>query len=84
MLQNLAIEAKWKELAVITCNSGRFSIDLTMGKLNAYFPDEASFDITAPKWAIGHWSQIHDALKDWCDSNSIPLTVDANGRVYTD
>jgi hypothetical protein len=66
------------------CDSGDFSIDLTMGTLNAFFPDQESFNRTAPKWAIDHWQQIHDALKDWCDSNSIPLVVEQNGRLYTD
>ena len=83
MLQNLTIEAKWKELVVVACDCGSFSIDFTMGTPRVYFPDEASFGNVAPQWAVGHWNQIHDALKDWCTSNSIPLNVVSNGNVYT-
>ena len=82
MLPNLQFNAKWKEELVCSTDHGEFSLDLTMGKLTVYFPDEAGFNSSAPKWAIGHWQEIHDALKAWCESASIPLVIEPGGDVY--
>lgn len=82
MLQNLSVTPRWKEELVVSCDAGAFSIDLTMGTLKVFLPDEASFDRTAPHWAVGHWNEIHDAVKRWSDVNSVPLVVEPNGRVY--
>jgi hypothetical protein len=83
MLRNLSVKPRWKEELVISCDAGKFSIDLTMGTLKVYLPDESSFDRVAPAWAQGHWSEVHDAVKQWCESNYVPLVVESNGRLYT-
>lgn len=82
MLRNLQFKPRWKEELVCSTDDGEFSLDFTMGKLKVFLPDEASFNAAAPQWAVGHWNEIHEALKEWCHAASIPLVVEPSGRLY--
>ena len=83
-MTDITFQPKWKEELVCTSDAGSFTLVMTMGVLTVYFPDAETFSHEAPQWAQGEWDTIHTALSDWCKTNSIPLVVDDESKIYTD
>lgn len=67
---------KWKEELVGNYGDYYFSVELTMGILHVYFPEESTWANNAPDWAVGKWSEARDVAKEWADSQNIPFTID--------
>jgi len=48
-------QPKWKEELIGTYGENRFTVEMTMGKLNVFFPLESIWEDKAPEWAKGKW-----------------------------
>lgn len=73
---------RWKEELLATSKDGVLVFELTMGKLQVYFPDTALWEKNVPGWAKDKWKIYREACEQWCNQNGIPFTVVSNGFVY--
>lgn len=66
---------KWKEELVCRTPWAAFTVEITMGVLHVYFPDEAKWK----KDLLGHlhdkWSEVVQELGRWCEKEKIPLSL---------
>ena len=69
-------QPKWKEELVGSYGEHKFIVELTMGKLGVYFPEEAKWESAAPAWAKGKWSEARDETIAWCEAQRIPFVID--------
>ena len=69
-------QSKWKEELVGSYGEHKFIVELTIGKLEVYFPEETKWESVAPTWAKGKWAEVRDDARDWCESQSIPFVID--------
>jgi hypothetical protein len=69
-------QPKWKEELVGTYGANSFTVEITMGKLHVFFPQEDTWEESAPAWAKGKWPQARDQAQTWAQSEDIPFTVD--------
>lgn len=76
-LPEVTYRAKWKELLIGKIGSDEFAIDLTMGGMHVYFPDEETWNRHAPLGLRGsqYWVAARDAALAWCEAAGIPMTV---------
>ena len=73
---------RWKEELVCSGPGGEFVLELTMGRLVAYLPDEAAWAQKSPPWARAHWAELRDELEQWCRANDAGFVVDATAHVW--
>lgn len=76
MKTEITYNARWKELLVGKIGENCFHVELTMGVLHVYFPNEASWNKSAPTWAKGKWSAAKESAELWCSKEGIPITID--------
>lgn len=72
---------RWREELVGTMDEHQFVVEITMGKLVVYFPEEKGWEASAPAWAKGQWGRVHADLEAWCAQEKIPLRVEGNAWV---
>jgi hypothetical protein len=70
---------KWKEELVCSCALGTFVLDMPMGVISVYLPTEEHWKEVAPPWALELWSTLYQQLHAWCETQKIPLQLDATG-----
>lgn len=75
---------RWKEELVCTLEGRSFVIEFSMGSPHTYLPAREKWEAIAPAWAKPVWERVHADLTSWCESEKIPLTVDANAWVFFD
>jgi hypothetical protein len=54
---------------------GDFAVELTMGVLHVYFPDEAKWKRDVPALLQEKWPEVVDELRRWCEKQKIPLSI---------
>jgi len=60
---------------------GEFCVEITMGVLHVYFPDEAMWKKSAPAHQQDKWPAISDELRRWCAQQKIPLSIESDAWV---
>ena len=73
---------RWKEELVATSDEGTLILEIAMGQLHVYFPDQTKWLNSVPAWATEKWKLYMDACTDWCAENKIPITIVDNTFVY--
>jgi len=81
-MHNIGFSIRWREELVVSSPEGSLVIEITMGKLHVYFPDEDLWKAQAPDWAKLKWEIYLEAAKDWCSQNNIPISVVPNTFIY--
>ena len=74
-MAEITFQPRWKELLDCRTPWGEFSVELTMGVLHVYFPDEARWTKDAPTPFHDKWRAVFAALEAWCTQQEIPLSV---------
>ncbi|MBX2940673.1 MAG: hypothetical protein KF880_11440 [Ferruginibacter sp.] len=82
MHDSIQFQPRWKEELLATSKDGVLVFELTMGKLQVYFPDRDMWLARVPAWAKDQWEVYHNACERWCAQQGIPFTVVSNGFVY--
>jgi len=82
VMATIKFNPRWKEELVATSNNGVLIFELTMGKLQVYFPDEKKWLASVPDWAKSKWKTYLDACNAWCADNGIPISIVDNAYVY--
>lgn len=67
---------RWKEEVLVSGVGGSFVLDLTMGVMTAYLPNEENWKQNGPVWARELWPVLRDELEDWCRANNAQLIID--------
>lgn len=67
---------RWKEELVGVLDGNQFLVELTMGRLHAYFPTESTWESSAPGWAKGKYLLARTAAEEWARNNGSDFTVD--------
>ena len=73
---------RWREELVAVSDQGVLILEIAMGTLHVYFPDEAKWLTSAPDWARPHWQVYRDACTQWCKENRIPISLVNNTFIY--
>ena len=73
---------RWREELVAASDQGVLILEIAMGTLHVYFPDEAVWSVSAPDWAKGNRQDYLDACTNWCQENRIPISVVNNTFMY--
>lgn len=71
----IGFEPRWKEELVCRTPWAVFVVELTMGKLHVYFPDEATWKKSTPPRLHDRWAGIARELGRWCRGQNIPLSI---------
>lgn len=74
-MAEITFQPRWKELLDCRTPWGEFSVELTMGVLHVYFPDEARWQKDVPVQFRDKWRSVVAALEAWCAQQKIPLSV---------
>ena len=80
-IMTISYKARWKEMLDGLAGDQGFTVEMTMGTTHVYFPTEATWQLTAPNWAVGLWQQARDGAESWCASNSVAFTIDDSAWV---
>ena len=70
-----SFQPKWKEELVCSTPWAIFTVELTMGVLHVYFPDEAKWKKALPEHLHAKWGEVVQELERWCKKESIPLSL---------
>jgi len=81
-MMRIDLQPRWKEELVASCPMGTLVLELTMGKLHVYFPDETLWAASAPEWAKPLRADFLAACESWSKSQGIPMTVTDHTFVY--
>jgi hypothetical protein len=73
---------RWREELVAASDEGVLILEIAMGTLHVYFPDEAKWLASAPGWAREKWQIYLDACAIWCKENRIPISIVNNTFMY--
>ena len=71
----IAFSPRWKEMLDCCTPWGSFAVELTMGVLHVYFPDEAKWKKDVPARLREKWPDIVGELRRWCENQNIPLSI---------
>ena len=74
--------AAWRETLIGSFEEHHFHAELTMGKLQVYFPSEQKWNKISPEWAAGLWEYAVNGARVWCEKEKIPFSIDDNGWFY--
>jgi hypothetical protein len=74
-------QPRWKEELVVTGAGGSFVLELPMGVLSAYLPDESEWSRRGPEWARSLWFELRQELEEWCDKNDAQFFIYPSARV---
>jgi len=81
-MSQIKFNPRWKEELVAVSHEGVLILELAMGTLHVYFPDEAKWFAAVPDWAKEKWKEYLEACTAWCKENRIPLSIVNNTFVY--
>lgn len=73
---------RWREELVAVSDEGVLILEIAMGTLHVYFPDEAVWSASAPGWAKEKWKDYLEACTSWCKENRIPISIVNNTFMY--
>jgi hypothetical protein len=74
-----SFQPRWKEELVCQCELGQIVLDMPMGTVSVYVPTRDAWKTVAPVWAAPFWESFYEQLGAWCDTQKIPLHLDAIG-----
>ena len=75
-------EPRWKEELHCYYKKHHFLIELTMGKLCTYFPEESRWEEAAPKKLRDDWAYLRDEAEKWSKKNKTEFHVDRTAWVH--
>ena len=81
-MSKIKFAPRWREELVATSDDGVLILEIAMGELHVYFPDETKWLSAAPEWAKHQWQLYLDSCTEWCKENKIPITTVSNTFVY--
>ena len=81
-MEPIKFNPRWREELVAVSDEGVLILEIAMGTLHVYFPDEAKWLTSAPDWARAQWQVYRDACTQWCKENRIPISVVNNTFMY--
>jgi len=65
-MNQIKFNPRWKEELVAVSDEGVLILEIAMGILHVYFPDEQKGLVSVPGWAKEKWQAYLDACTDWC------------------
>lgn len=77
MKPGFSFNPRWKEELVCETPWATFVVEITMGKLHVYFPDEQKWMRITAGELQGHWHDIIGELKQWGAAQGIPVSFDS-------
>jgi hypothetical protein len=83
-ISKVRFQPRWKEELVCTMDGKPFVVELTMGILTVYFPDQSKWEASAPDWAKHQWARVREDLATWCEQQKIPLVIQNHAWVSFD
>ena len=81
-MSQIKFNPRWKEELVAVSDGGVLILELAMGTLHVYFPDESKWLASVPDWAKEKWKDYLEACNTWCRENRIPISIVNNTFVY--
>ncbi len=81
-MSEIRFNPRWREELVAASNEGILILEIAMGTLHVYFPDEAIWLASAPGWAKEKRQVYLDACTKWCKENRIPISIVNNTFMY--
>jgi len=75
-------EPRWKEELHCYYKKQHFLLELTMGKLITYFPEESKWKKEAPQKLKNDWAYIRDEAEKWSKRNHAEFYIDQSAWVH--
>lgn len=62
-MSEIRFNPRWRKELVAVSDEGVLILEIAMGTLYVYFPDEAQWLTSAPAWAKGKWQAYLDTCR---------------------
>ena len=72
---------KWKEELVCETPWAKFTVEMTMGSLHVYFPNEEKWKSSVPEHLHDKWAAICVELQPWCQKHDTLFSTDSSAWI---